>query len=91
MPNVKSAKKRLKTNARDNERNRNARSTLRTALKKANQDVQGGNAETAPDSVQTAICQIGKCASKGIIHKNKAARQTSRLVKKARAAGIKAD
>ena len=88
MPNVKSAKKRLRTNARDTQRNRVIRGAFRTALKQANTDIESGNAESAVQSVGKALHEIGRSASKGIIHKNKAARQQSRLVKKARKAGV---
>lgn len=84
MPNVKSAKKRLRTNARDAERARKARVTLRTAIKKARADLEAGNTES--ESLKTALREIGKCASKGIIHKKKAARQESRLIKRSRQA-----
>lgn len=82
MPNVKSAKKRVKTNAKRNIRNRIAMSTLRTALKKANAAIADGDAEAAKASVPGALKLIGVTSKKGIIHQKKAARQESRLVKK---------
>jgi small subunit ribosomal protein S20 len=82
MPNVKSAKKRVKTNEKRRIRNRQARATLRTALKQANVSVVSGDLEAAKTATQQAFSLIGKTAKKGIIHRNKAARQESRLMKK---------
>ncbi|HNY28194.1 MAG TPA: 30S ribosomal protein S20 [Candidatus Sumerlaeota bacterium] len=83
MPNVKSAKKRVKTNEKRRIRNRQARATLRTALKQANVSVApGSDLEAAKTVTQQAFSLIGKTAKKGIIHRNKAARQESRLMKK---------
>jgi small subunit ribosomal protein S20 len=83
MPNVKSAKKRVKTNEKRRIRNRQARATLRTALKQANVSVApGSDVEVAKTATLQAFSLIGKTAKKGIIHRNKAARQESRLMKK---------
>jgi len=61
-------------------RNRAQRSALRTALKKAKAD------GAAPDVTKTAVSLLDRAARKGLIHKNAAARQKSRLAKKANAA-----
>ena len=60
-------------------RNRAQRSALRTALKKAKAD------GAAPDVTKTAVSLLDRAARKGLIHKNAAARQKSRLAKKANA------
>ena len=76
MPNVKSAEKRMRTNAVRAERNRQFRSKLRTALKK----VRGAdNAEQAATAFREATSLLDRAARKRIIHPNKAARAKSRL------------
>ena len=82
MPNIKSAIKRVRTNDTKNAQNAHVRSTMRSSVRKAetallNQD------ENAGDSVKAAIKQVEKAASKGLIHKNTAARKKSRLMKQA--------
>ena len=82
MPNVKSAKKRVKTNERRRLRNRAARSTLRTALKTANEAIASGDGEAAAREAAKALSLIGRTAKKGVIHRNTAARYESRMLKK---------
>ncbi len=91
MPNIKSAKKRVKTNLKRNLRNRAALSTFRTALKKADAAVAEGDLEAAKTAVPQALSLIGVTAKKRIIHRNKAARQESRLIKKFKALEAAAD
>jgi len=76
LPKLKSAKKRLRTNAKAYERNRAIRSRMRTAVKRVLQAPDKATAETA---LQAAISVVDKTARKGIIHKNAAARYKSRL------------
>lgn len=75
MPNIKSAKKDLRKARAAAVRNRAQRSTLRTAVKKA-KTVAAGAAE-----VTTAISLLDRAARKGLIHRNAAARQKSKLVR----------
>lgn len=82
MPNIKSAIKRVKTNKRDEIKNRDAKSALKTALKKTTAAVEAGDKE-APMAVQTTQALIARTWKRGIIHKNKAARLQSRLMKHA--------
>ena len=81
MPNIKSAKKRVVTSRANEERNKAARSALRTAIKKANVAVEA-KAEGADIAVKEAVAKIDKAAGKGLLHKNNAARKKSALVKK---------
>ncbi len=76
MPKLKSAKKHQATSAKAYERNRALRSRMRTALKKVRQAPDKASAETA---LQAAISTVDRTTSKGIIHKNAAARCKSRL------------
>lgn len=81
MPNIKSAKKRVKVIAAKTARNKAAKSALKTAIKKANIAVEG-NASEKSEAVKVAIKKIDQAAAKGLIHKNNAARKKSALVKK---------
>ena len=79
MPNIKSAKKRVLLAEARNERNRAARSNLRTTIKKADAAIANG-AEDMGDAVKAAVKKIDMAANKGLIHKNTAARKKSNLV-----------
>ena len=78
MPNIKSAKKRVKIIARKSALNKSQKSALKTTLKKANAALTAGDANSA-DAVKAAIKKIDKSVSKGLIHKNTAARRKSKL------------
>lgn len=86
VPNIKSAKKRVKVIAAKTARNKATKSALKTAIKKANVAVEGNTADKQ-DAVKVAIKKIDQAAAKGLIHKNNAARKKSALVKKLNAAG----
>jgi len=60
---------------------------MRTAIKKVIKAIQAGDAEKAAAEYKAATPQIDAMASKGLIHKNKAARHKSRLNKAVRALG----
>jgi small subunit ribosomal protein S20 len=82
MPNIKSAIKRVKTSNERNAQNATVKSSMRTAVKKAEAAAAHG-AENAKELTNDAIRQLDKAAQKGLIHKNAASRQKSRLMKKA--------
>lgn len=82
MPNIKSAIKRVRTNEKKNAQNAHMRSTMRSTVKKADLAILNKD-ENASDSIKAAIKQVEKAASKGLIHKNTAARRKSRLMKQA--------
>lgn len=90
MANIKSAKKRARQAVKRNASNSGQRSAMRTDVKKAVKAIDGGNKDTALDAVKKAESTLAHYAGKGLIHKNKAARTTSRLVKRARALGASA-
>lgn len=81
MPNIKSAKKRVAVSRANNERNKAARSALKTAIKKADAAIEA-KAKDADVAVKDAVASIDKAAGKGLLHKNNAARKKSALVKK---------
>ncbi len=81
MPNIKSAKKRVKVIAAKTMQNRAINSQLKTEIKKANAAV-AGNAADKEAAVRVAIKKIDQAAAKGILPKNTAARKKSTLAKK---------
>ena len=85
MPNTKSSKKDLKIGERNRQRNVAVKSKLKTLRTKAQVAIKTdvANSEAA---VKLALKEIDSAATKGIIHKNAAARRKSRLVKKFNAA-----
>ena len=81
MANIKSQIKRNRQNEKRHDRNKAVRSELKTRVKRALTTAEQGD-ETAPDAAKAAIRRLDKAASKGIIHKNAAARRKSRLQKR---------
>jgi small subunit ribosomal protein S20 len=79
MANIKSQKKRILTNAKAAERNKAVRSELKSRVKTASNATGTEQAETA---LKAAVKRIDTAATKGVIHKNAAARKKSRLMKK---------
>ena len=87
MANIKSQKKRNKQNERRHERNKAVRSELKTRVKRAGEGIAEG-AEDTEDRVRAAQKRLAKAGQKGIIHKNQAARRTSRLMRQAATAQV---
>ena len=81
MANIKSQIKRNRQNEKRHARNKAVRSELKTRVKRAITAAQQGE-ENAAEIATTAIKRLDKAASKGIIHKNAAARRKSRLQKR---------
>ena len=79
MPNIKSAKKRVLVSKANYERNKAYRPDLSTAFKKADAAINA-KADDMAAVVNVAVQKIDKAASKGIIHKNNAARKKSAIV-----------
>ena len=81
MANIKSQIKRNKQNEKRRICNKAVRSELRTRTKSAVAAAEPG-AEIAAEAERLAMKRIDKAATKGVIHKNAAARKKSRLVKR---------
>ena len=81
MANIKSAKKRIIVAANRAERNKSIRSKVKTCIKNVETAVANNDKEAASAALNTATVEISKAASKGIYHKNNAARKVSRLAK----------
>ncbi|HHY72949.1 MAG TPA: 30S ribosomal protein S20 [Bacillus bacterium] len=82
MPNIKSAIKRVKVNESRRAGNISVKSDMRTAVKKVEALVVNNDVESAKSALITAAQKLDKAVGKGLVHKNTAARQKSRLAKK---------
>jgi len=90
VANIKSQIKRNRTNELDRLRNKAVRSQLKTRVKAAEKAV-GEDAEVALAAATSAVSVIDRAATKGIIHKNAAARKKSRLAKRLAKLAAEAD
>ena len=85
MANTKSAKTKVRVIERKTAINKAVRNRYRTYVKKTEQDIDKGLKSQAQTSVKVAEAEIMSSVSKGVLHKNTAARKVSRLVKKVKA------
>lgn len=93
MANTASAKKRARQAYKRWLRNRRYKGSARTFVKKARMAIESGDWSQAEEAIRVACKALDKAASKGVIHKNNAARRKSRLVaflNRQRAAGEQA-
>ena len=88
MANIKSQIKRNKQNEKRRLRNRVYRGSARIAVRDARSAMESGNAEDSREALLDAISALDKAASKGVIHKNNAARRKGRLMKRMAALDI---
>lgn len=79
MPNTEGAKKRLRQSLVRRERNRSAKSALRTGLRKFREAVAAKNFDEAKERRLAVAKALDKSAAKGVIHVNKASRLKSRM------------
>ncbi len=79
MANIKSAKKRILVIETKTLRNKMIKSKVKTMIKRVEAAIANGDKAAAETSLKVAISEISKAASKGIYHKNNAARKISRL------------
>ena len=86
MPNIKSAKKRVKVIEKKTLRNNMIKSGYKSAVKKFEEAIANGNVEEAKVLLVDATKKIDQACSKGVIGKNTAARKKSSLSKKLNAA-----
>jgi len=82
LANTKSAKKSILVNERRRIRNRIHRGRARTEIKKARKVIASGDLTASVEAVRQAVKWIDHAASKGVLHKNNAARRKSRLMKR---------
>ena len=81
MANIKSSAKRAALGAAANERNKAARSLMRTNLKKFDSAISEGNREEAEAAFKVATKTVDRAATKNLIHRNKAARRKSIMMR----------
>jgi small subunit ribosomal protein S20 len=81
MPNIKSQWKRMRKSEEQRIRNKGIRSALKTDVKKFEVACTAGDADAAKETFLVAARSLDKAASKGVIHKNKAANKKSRMSK----------
>lgn len=84
MANIKSQKKRNITNLKRHERNKAVKAEMKTRTKRVEATL---GTDDNDEALRAAVERIDSAASKGVIHKNAAARKKSRLMKKVNAAG----
>ena len=77
----KSAEKRERQNIVRRMRNRQAKSAVRTAIKKFDAAVAAGNKELADETMKLSFKLLDSASSKGVLHRNTASRKKSRLYK----------
>ena len=82
MANTASAKKRVRQNEKRRMRNRVWLTRARSTVKQARIAIDSMDSEASIAAVNTAISELDRAASKGVIHKRNAARRKSRLLKK---------
>ncbi|MDY3983308.1 MAG: 30S ribosomal protein S20 [Veillonellaceae bacterium] len=82
MPNIISSVRSVKTDAERREKNAAVKSKIRTATRRTVEAVKAGAVEEAKQALVNATSVIDKAASKGVIHKNTAARKKSSLAAK---------
>jgi small subunit ribosomal protein S20 len=79
MPNIKSAKKRLRQSLVRRARNRSAKSELKTRIRKVLELIKAGNAAEAETAYRLTVKKLDQAAAAKIIHSNRADRVKSRL------------
>ena len=86
MPNIKSAKKRVKVIEKKTLRNNMIKSSYKTAVRKFDEAIEAGNIEESKKLFSDATKKIDQACTKGVLVKNTAARKKSSLSKKLNAA-----
>ena len=82
MPNIKSSSKRVLLSQKAAAKNKAAKSLMKTNIKKFEAAATGGDQEAAEHAYKVAVKTVDRAATKGLIHKNKAAHRKSALTKK---------
>ena len=83
MPNLPSAKKRMRVEAKRRARNKAVKSTVRTYVTHARNAIVAAPTEPeTEEAIRAAISELDSAVSKGVLHKNNAARRKSRLMQR---------
>lgn len=81
MANIRSAIKRNRQNKKRRDRNRVFRGRARTYIKQTNEAIAAGDAKQAEEAGALAVKALDRAASKGVIHRNNAARRKSAVMR----------
>lgn len=79
MPNIKSAKKRVRVIETKSMRNQMVKSALKTSLRRFQEAIASGDKATAESTYRIAVKKVDQATAKGIMHKNAASRKKSQL------------
>jgi small subunit ribosomal protein S20 len=82
MPNIASAKKRVRTTAKRTAINQARKTRIRTFMRKVEEAIVSGDKKAASAALKAAEPEIMRGVSKGVTHKNTASRKVSRLTKR---------
>ena len=81
VANIKSQIKRIGTNKKAQDRNRQVKSQVKTAIRATREAIKAGDKETAIARLKAASKSLDKAAGKGVLHKNQAANRKSAMAK----------
>ncbi|MBH0009133.1 30S ribosomal protein S20 [Salinibacterium sp. SWN1162] len=81
MANIKSQIKRIGTNKKAQDRNRQVKSQVKTAIRATRAAIKAGDKDAALASLKLASKSLDKAAGKGVLHKNQAANRKSAIAK----------
>ena len=81
MANIRSARKRIRSDEKKTVRNRAIKSDLNTSIRNARAALLSNEVEASQMEVMSAVSELDKAADKGVIHRNNAARRKSRLMR----------
>ncbi|MDY6049120.1 MAG: 30S ribosomal protein S20 [Corynebacterium sp.] len=79
MANIKSQKKRIKTNEKRRQRNQSIRSAARTEIRKFREILAEGEKDAAEAQLRAASRTLDKAVTKGVFHRNNAANKKSKM------------
>ncbi len=82
LPNIKSAKKRVKVIAAKTMQNRSLKTALKTYVKKYDAALAAGDKAAAAETYKAVVKKLDQAVAKGLIHKNNAARKKSQFTVK---------
>lgn len=87
MPNIQSAKKRMRQEEKRRARNKAVKSTVRTYVTRARAAiVAAADDPQTEEAIRAAVSELDSAVSKGVLHRNNAARRKSRLMARLNAA-----
>ena len=89
MPNIASAKKRVRTTAKRTAINTSRKTRVRGFIRKVEEAIATGDADKAKAAMKAAEPEIMRGVAKGVLHKNTGSRKVSRLSKRVAAVGKK--